>query len=193
MTEMFVILVSTVLVNNLVLTKFLGLCPFFGVTRKLETAMSLSMATTFVLTVASGLSYLSYTYLLLPLELGYLKIIVFILIIAIVVQFTEVSIRRSNPLLFQILGIYLPLVASNCVILGVTLLLVEQDTSLFKALIYGFGTAIGFSLVLAVFAAIRERIQIADVPSPFRGAAISLLTAGIMSMAFMGFAGLVSS
>jgi len=191
MTEYALLLISTVLVNNFVLVKFLGLCPFMGVSRKLETATGMALATTFVLTLSSVSSYLANQYLLAPLHLEYLRTITFILVIAVVVQFTEMVIRKSSPLLYQVLGIYLPLITTNCAVLGVALLNVQEQHSFLQSAIYGFGAAIGFSLVLILFAAMRERIAAADVPVPFRGPAIGLITAGLMSMAFMGFSGLV--
>ena len=162
-----------------------------GVSRKLETATGMALATTFVLTLSSVSSYLANQYLLAPLHLEYLRTITFILVIAVVVQFTEMVIRKSSPLLYQVLGIYLPLITTNCAVLGVALLNVQEQHSFLQSAIYGFGAAIGFSLVLILFAAMRERIAAADVPVPFRGPAIGLITAGLMSMAFMGFSGLV--
>ena len=191
MSELLLIIVSTVLVNNYVLVKFLGLCPFMGVSRKLETAIGMSAATTFVLTLSAALSYLVNAWLLEPLGIGYLRTMAFILVIAAVVQFTELVIRRTSPLLYQVLGIYLPLITTNCAILGVALLNVQAANSFLSSLFYGFGAAVGFSLVLVLFAAMRERIAAADVPVAFRGAAIAMITAGLMSLAFMGFAGLV--
>ncbi len=191
MTELALILVSTVLVNNFVLVKFLGLCPFMGVSRKLETAMGMALATTFVLTLSSALSYLVNTALLAPLGIEYLRTIAFILVIAGVVQFTEMVVRQASPLLYQVLGIYLPLITTNCAVLGVALLNVQESHGFLESLVYGFGAAVGFSLVMILFAGIRERIAAADVPVPFRGAAIALVTAGLMSLAFMGFTGLV--
>lgn len=190
MNQLALILLVTVLVNNLVLTKFLGLCPFLGVSKKLETAIAMSLATTFVLTLASALSYAVHALLLAPAGLDYLRIIAFIMIIAIVVQFTEIMVARMNPLMHQVLGIYLPLITTNCVILGVALLNLQAARSFIEALVYGVGAGIGFSLVLVLFAALRERLEVADVPAAFRGAAIALITVGIMSLAFMGFAGL---
>ena len=191
MTEYALILVSTVLVNNFVLVKFLGLCPFMGVSRKLETAMGMALATTFVLTLSSVASYLVNEYLLAPLGLEYLRTITFILVIAVVVQFTEMVIHKTSPLLYQVLGIFLPLITTNCAVLGVALLNVQQHHGFLQSAVYGFGASVGFSLVLILFAAMRERITVADVPEAFRGPAIALITAGLMSMAFMGFSGLV--
>jgi len=191
MKELGLILVATVLVNNFVLVKFLGLCPFMGVSRKLETAAGMALATTFVLTLSSVCSYLVQEYLLAPLGLEYLRTIAFILVIAGVVQFTEMFVHKTSPLLYQVLGIYLPLITTNCAVLGVALLNVQESQGLIESFVYGFGAALGFSLVLILFAGVRERVAAADVPLPFRGASIALVTAGLMSLAFMGFAGLV--
>lgn len=191
MSEYLLILVSTVLVNNFVLVKFLGLCPFMGVSRKLETATGMALATAFVLTLSSVCSYLVNTWLLTPLGLEYLRTITFILVIAAVVQFTEMVIRKTSPLLYQVLGIFLPLITTNCAVLGVALLIVQQELGFLQAALYGFGAAMGFSMVLILFAAMRERIAVANVPVAFRGPAIALVTAGLMSLAFMGFSGLV--
>lgn len=193
MNEILLILIGTVLVNNLVLTRFLGLCPFLGTSAKLETAIGMSLATTFVLTLASALAFLLENYLLEPYGLAYLRIITFVLTIAAVAKFAEMMVRKINPLLHQLLGIFLPLVASNCAILGVTLLNVQESRTFLHSLFYGFGAAAGFSLVLVLFAAIRERVAVADVPQPFRGAAIAMITAGLMSLAFMGFTGLIKT
>ena len=191
MTEFALILVSTVLVNNFVLVKFLGLCPFMGVSRKLETATGMGLATTFVLTLSAVCSYLVNEYILIPLGLEYLRTIAFILVIAAVVQFTEMVVHKTSPLLYQVLGIYLPLITTNCAVLGVALLNVQEQHSFMESAVYGFGAAVGFSLVLSAFAAMRERIIAADVPAVFQGAPIALITAGLMSLAFMGFTGLV--
>ncbi len=191
MTEYLLILVSTVLVNNFVLVKFLGLCPFMGVSKKLETAMGMGLATTFVLTLSSVSSYLVNEYLLAPLELEYLRTIAFIMVIAAVVQFTEMVVHKTSPVLYQVLGIFLPLITVNCVVLGVALLNVQEQHGFLRSALYGFGGAVGSSMVLIMFAAMRERIIVADVPVAFRGPAIALVTAGLMSMAFMGFSGLV--
>ncbi len=191
MADYALILISTILVNNIVLVKFLGLCPFMGVSRKLETAMGMGLATTFVLTLSSVCSYLINEYLLTPLGIEFLRTISFIFVIAVVVQFTEMVVHKTSPLLYQVLGIFLPLITTNCAVLGVALLNVQAQHGFLESALYGFGAAIGFSLVLVVFAAMRERIAVADVPVPFQGAAIGLITAGLMSMAFMGFTGLV--
>jgi Na+-translocating ferredoxin:NAD+ oxidoreductase subunit A len=193
MTEFLLLLISTVLVNNFVLVKFLGLCPFMGVSGKLETAIGMSLATTFVLTLASLCSYLVDHYLLAPLELLYLRTLAFILVIAVVVQFTEMVVHKTSPTLYRLLGIFLPLITTNCAVLGVALLNVNARHNFINSVVYGFGAAAGFSLVLILFAAMRERLAAADVPLPFKGAAIAMITAGLMSLAFMGFTGLVKA
>ncbi|AHK79944.1 MULTISPECIES: electron transport complex subunit RsxA [Ectothiorhodospira] len=190
MSELALILVSTVLVNNFVLVKFLGLCPFMGVSRKVETAAGMGLATTFVLTLSSVVSFLVNEYLLAPFGLEYLRTIAFILVIAAVVQFTEMVVHKTSPLLYNVLGIFLPLITTNCAVLGVALLNVQEMHGFVDSVVYGLGAAIGFSVVLVLFAAMRERIAAADVPKPFKGSAIALVTAGLMSLAFMGFIGL---
>lgn len=191
MTEFLLLLIGTVLVNNFVLVQFLGLCPFMGVSGKLETAIGMSMATTFVLTLASLSSYLVEHYILLPLGIEYLRTLSFILVIAVVVQFTEMVVHKTSPTLYRPLGIFLPLITTNCAVLGVALLNINHDHNFIESVIYGFGAAVGFSLVLILFAAMRERLAVADVPAPFKGAPISMITAGLMSLAFLGFTGLV--
>lgn len=190
MAELALILVSTVLVNNFVLVKFLGLCPFMGVSRKVETAAGMGLATTFVLTLSSVCSFLVNEYLLAPFGLEYLRTISFILVIAAVVQFTEMVVHKTSPLLYNVLGIFLPLITTNCAVLGVALLNIQEMHGFVESVVYGMGAAIGFSIVLVLFAALRERIAAGDVPAPFKGSAIALITAGLMSLAFMGFIGL---
>ncbi|WP_339892597.1 electron transport complex subunit RsxA, partial [Neptuniibacter pectenicola] len=172
MTDYLLIVISTVLVNNFVLVQFLGLCPFMGVSNKLETAMGMSLATTFVLTLSSVCSYLAFTYLLQPLDLEFLQTITFILVIAVVVQFTEMVVRKTSPLLYKVLGIFLPLITTNCAVLGVALLNIKKVNGFIDSIVYGFGAAVGFSLALILFSAMCERIAVADVPVPFQGAAI---------------------
>lgn len=191
MTEFFLLLIGTVLVNNFVLVQFLGLCPFMGVSSKLETAIGMSMATTFVLTLASLSSYLVEHYILMPLGIGYLRTLSFILVIAVVVQFTEMVVHKTSPTLYRLLGIFLPLITTNCAVLGVALLNINEQHNFVESVIYGFGAAVGFSLVLILFSAMRERLAVADVPTAFKGASIAMITAGLMSLAFMGFSGLV--
>ncbi len=190
MVEYFLLLIGTVLVNNFVLVKFLGLCPFMGVSSKLESAIGMSMATTFVLTIASLCSYLVNQYLLVPLQLEYLRTLSFILVIAVVVQFTELVVRSTSPALYRMLGIFLPLITTNCAVLGVAILNTNEHHNFIDSIVYGFGAAMGFSLVLILFSAMRERLAAADVPLPFRGASIAMITAGLMSLAFSGFTGL---
>jgi electron transport complex protein RnfA len=190
MTDYLLLLVSTIFVNNLVLSRFLGLCPFMGVSRKYETAIGMGFATAFVLTLSAMGSYLINRYVLVPMDIGFLKTVSFILFIAVVVQFTEMVVRRTSPLLYNVLGIFLPLITTNCAVLGVALLNVQQDNSLIESILYGFGGAVGFTLVMVLFASIRERVDVGDVPLSFRGSPIALVTAGIMSVGFMGFAGL---
>jgi len=190
MTDLILILVATVLVNNFLLVRFLGLCPFLGVSRNLEAAFGMSLATAFVLTLSSAVSYLLHEYLLVPLDLEYLRTISFILVIAASVQFTEIMVRRLSPLLHEVLGIYIPLIATNCAVLGVALLNVQEAKGFAQSVFFGFGASAGFALVLVMFAAVREKLISADIPLPFRGTAIALVTAGIMSLAFMGFSGM---
>ena len=192
MSELLLILVSTVLANNFVLVRFLGLCPFMGVSNKLEGAIGMAVATAFVLTLSSASSYLLHEYLLQPLGLEYLSTLSFILVIAVVVQLTEMVMRKTSPLLYRILGIFLPLITSNCAVLGVALLNVQEQHNLLQSAVYGFGAAAGFGIVLVMFASLRERIAFADVPRHFQGAPIGLVTAGLMALAFMGFSGLAN-
>ncbi len=191
MSEYLLLLVGTVFVNNIVLVKFLGLCPFMGVSRKVETAIGMSAATTFVLTLSAILSYIINSWILAPLGLEFLRTIAFIIAIAAVVNFTELVVHKTSPLLYNVLGIFLPLITTNCAVLGVALINVQETNSFLQSAIFGFGAALGFSIVLVLFAAMRERVNVADVPAPFQGAAIGLVTAGLMSLAFMGLSGLI--
>jgi electron transport complex protein RnfA len=190
--ELLVIVLSTALVNNVVLVKFLGLCPLMGVSNKLDSALGMGLATTFVLTLAAFASWLLEHFVLNPLDLGFLRILTFILVIAVVVQFTEMAVRKASPTLYQVLGIFLPLITTNCAVLGVALLNVQQENGLLESLIYGFGSALGFTLVLVMFAGLRERLALATVPAAFSGTPIAFLVAGLLSLAFMGFAGLTT-
>ena len=191
MGEAAVVLLSAVLVNNFVLTKFLGICPFLGVSGKVETAVGMSFAVMFVMTLAATVSWLVQQYLLVPFHLMYLQTIFFILIIAALVQFIEMMIHKTSPVLYQALGIFLPLITTNCAVLGVALLNVQKKQTFLTSALYGFGAAAGFSMVLVLFAGLRERIEAAPVPPLFKGSPITLITAGLMSLAFMGFSGLV--
>ncbi|MGL9769291.1 MAG: electron transport complex subunit RsxA [Sodalis sp. (in: enterobacteria)] len=184
--------IGTVLVNNFVLVKFLGLCPFMGVSKKVETALGMGMATTFVMTLASICAWLINDFILLPFNILYLRTLVFIFIIAVVVQFTELMVRKTSPVFYRLFGIFLPLITTNCAVLGVALLNVNEKHNFLQSALYGFSAGIGFSLVTVLFAVIRERLVVADVPAPFKGSSIAFITAGLMSLAFMGFTGLVT-
>lgn len=191
MEEFFMILLGTALVNNVVLVKFLGLCPFMGVSRKIDAAIGMGLATTFVLTLAAAASWVVETALLIPLDLGFLRILSFILVIAAIVQFTETVMRKLSPGLYRALGIYLPLITTNCAVLGVALLNIQQEHDFAQSLLYGFGSALGFTAVLVIFAGMREKLAQLSPPAPFAGPPIAFISAGLLSMAFMGFAGLV--
>ena len=190
MTEYLLILLSAVFVNNIVLVKILGLCPFMGVSKKLEAAIGMGAATTFVLTLASGSSYLINHYLLGP-ELSYLTTLSFIVVIAGIVQFTEMVVQKTSPVLYQVLGIYLPLITTNCAVLGIPLLNVQAKHNFMESIFFGLGGALGFTMVMVLFASMRERLEGADVPAIFKGSAIAMVTAGLMSLSFMGFSGLI--
>ena len=190
MTSYLFVVLGAVLVNNVVFVRILGLCPFMGVSKKLETAAGMGAATTFVLTMACGASYVIDQWLLIPNQLEYLRTLSFIVTIAAIVQLTELVIQKTSPLLHQVLGIYLPLITTNCAVLGIPLLNVSLRHNFLESLLFGFGSAVGFTLALILFAGIRERLEAADVPIHFRGTAIAMITAGLMSLAFMGFAGL---
>lgn len=191
MSDYFLLFFGTVLVNNFVLVKFLGLCPFMGVSNKIETAVGMSFATTFVLTLTAALSYIVNNFILMPLDLIYLQTLSFILVIAVVVQFTEMVMHKTSPTLYRLLGIFLPLITTNCAILGLALLNINENHDFVESIIYGFGAGVGFSLVLVLFSSMRERLAASDVPMPFKGSAIAMITAGLMSLAFMGFTGLI--
>jgi len=190
MTSYLFVVLGAVLVNNVVFVRILGLCPFMGVSKKLETAVGMGAATTFVLTMACGASFIIDRWLLMPNQLEYLRTLSFIVTIAAIVQLTELVIQKTSPLLHQVLGIYLPLITTNCAVLGIPLLNVSLRHNFLESLLFGFGSAVGFTLALVLFAGIRERLEAADVPVHFRGTAIAMITAGLMSLAFMGFAGL---
>ena len=190
MSEYFFILLGTALVNNVVLVKFLGLCPFMGVSNKLDTALGMGFATTFVLTIASVSSWLIEHFILAPLDIVFLRIIAFILVIAAVVQFTEMFVRKTSPVLYQMLGVFLPLITTNCAVLGVALLNLQEDNTFLQSALYGVGSALGFTLVMVLFAGLRERLALANVPEAFSGAPIGFIVAGLLAMAFMGFTGL---
>jgi electron transport complex protein RnfA len=190
MTEYFLIIISVVFVNNIVLTKILGLCPFMGVSKKLDTSISMSAATAFVLTIGSVTSWLINYFLLVPYNLEYLRTISFIVVIAAVVQFTEMVMEKNYPYLYRVLGIFLPLITTNCAVLGIPLLNAQLSHNLLEAAIFGLGGALGFSFVLILFASLREKFEGANTPNAMKGSAIAMLTAGLMSLSFMGFIGL---
>jgi electron transport complex protein RnfA len=189
-TDLLLLALGASLVNNFVLTHFLGLCPFVGVSRRFEAAAGMALATMFVLTLASGASYAAWHWLLEPFGLGYLRTLVFILLIAATVQFTELLVRASSPLLHELLGVFLPLITTNCAVLGVALLNLDRGHGLLESLVFGAAAAAGFGIALLTFAALRERLDTADVPAAFQGAPIALVAAGLMALAFMGFGGL---
>ncbi len=193
MTEYLLLFLGAVLVNNVVLSRFLGLCPFIGVSNNMDSALGMGLATTFVLTLAAATSWMIENWILQPLDVGSLRIISFILVIAAVVQFTEIIMRSISPALYNLLGLFLPLITTNCAVLGIALINVQQQSSFIESLLFGFGSAIGFTLVLVIFAGIRQRLSYSDVPQAFAGAPIALIAAGIMSLAFMGFGGLDAS
>ena len=190
MSQAFIILLTSIFVNNVVMVQFLGLCPFMGASQRLNSALGMSAATGFVLTLSCAASYLIDQYVLVPFGLEYLRIIAFVLVIATLVQLSEIIMRATQPLLHQVLGIYVPLITTNCAVLGIALLNSRTANNFAESILYGFGAALGFSLLLVVFAAFRERQTAADVPLPFRGAAINMITAGILSLGFMGFTGM---
>lgn len=190
MNDIFYLLISSIFINNLILVQFLGLCPFMGVSKKTDTALGMGLATAFVLTLSASSAYMLNTYLLVPFNIEYLRTITYITIVATLVGLTEIIVHKTSPLLHRLLGIYLPLITTNCAVLGVMLINTREQTSLLTSVVYGVGAAIGFSLVMVLFASIRERLDSADVPKPFQGAPIALITAGLMAIAFMGFSGL---
>ena len=190
MTSYLLIILGTALVNNVILVKFLGLCSFMGVSGKMDSAIGMGFATTFVLTLATAASWLLENLIILPLNIGYLRILTFILVIAAVVQFTEMVVRKIAPALYQVLGIYLPLITTNCAVLGIALLNAQAGQGFVASVLYGFGSALGFTLVMVLFAGMRERLALAQVPTAFAGTPVAFITAGLLSLAFMGFAGL---
>lgn len=190
MREIIVIILGAVLVENFVLVRFLGICPFLGVSKKLNTAIGMSGAVIFVMTLASAFTWLVYEYLLAPFGLEYLQIIVFILVIAALVQFVETVLKKFIPSLYKALGIYLPLITTNCAVLGVALLNVERQYNFLNSVLYSFGAGLGFTLALILFAGVRERIEMSDIPEALKGLPITLIAASLVSVAFFGFQGL---
>ena len=187
----FAIIIGAIFVNNVVLAQFLGICPFLGVSSKVETSMGMGAAVTFVMAIAAVVAWLIQTYVLVPLDIVYMQTIVFILVIAALVQMVEIMLKKLSPSLYQALGIFLPLITTNCAVLGVAILMIQKEFTLLQSVVYSVSTALGFALALVLFAGIRERMELEDVPESFRGTPIALVTAGILAMAFMGFSGLV--
>ncbi|SFR63425.1 electron transport complex subunit RsxA [Anaeromicropila populeti] len=191
MKEMVIILISAALVNNVVLSQFLGLCPFLGVSKKVDTAAGMGGAVIFVITIASALTSIVYNAILVPFKLEYLQTIVFILLIAALVQFVEMVLKKNMPSLYSALGVYLPLITTNCAVLGVALINVQKEYGIIDSIVNGFGTALGFTIAIIILAGIREKCENNDVPESFKGSPIVLITAGLMAIAFCGFAGLL--
>ena len=191
MQELFLLVVSAVLVNNFVLARFLGICPFLGVSKRIETAVGMGMAVIFVMTLASIITFLIQHFILNPLNLQYLQTIAFILVIASLVQLVEMIVQKTSPVLYQALGIFLPLITTNCAVLGVAILNIQKDLNFIQSIFFAVGASLGFTLALVLFAGLRERLDLCDVPKSLKGIPIALITAGILSLAFMGFAGLV--
>lgn len=191
MTEYLLLIVSAVFVNNVILARFLGICPFLGVSKKIDTSIGMGMAVIFVLTVAGVVSWMLFTFVLVPLGIEYLQTISFILVIAALVQLVEMIIQKSSPTLYQSLGIFLPLITTNCAVLGVAIINIQEGFTFLQTLVFSLGSSVGFALALTLFAGIRERLALADIPKPFKGMAIALITAGLLSLTFMGFSGLV--
>lgn len=188
--QLFSIAISAILIENFVLVRFLGICPFLGVSKKLDTAVGMGMAVTFVITLSSAITWLVYKLMLVPLKLEYMRTIAFILVIAALVQFIEMFLQKSMPALYNALGIYLPLITTNCAVLAVAIINIDKNYSLLQAIVFGFSASLGFMLAIVLFAAIRERLEFCDIPKPFQGFPIALITAALMSIAFMGFQGL---
>ncbi len=188
--ELIVILIGAVLIENFVLVKFLGICPFLGVSRKVETALGMGMAVVFVIVLASLITWVVQAFVLVPFNIEYLQTIAFILVIASLVQFVEMVVQKTSPALYQALGVYLPLITTNCAVLGVAILNIQKEFDLIKALVYGAGAAIGFTLAIVLFAGVRERLELSNIPKPLRGFPIALITAALLSIAFLGFQGL---
>ena len=190
-TTYFAIIIGSIFVNNVVLAQFLGICPFLGVSSKVETSMGMGAAVTFVMALSAVVTWLLQTYILVPLGIEYMQTIVFILVIAALVQMVEIILKKVSPSLYQALGIFLPLITTNCAVLGVAILMIQKEFSLLQGLVYNISTALGFALALVIFAGLRERIEFEEAPKAFQGVPIALITASILAMAFMGFSGLV--
>ncbi len=191
MTHYILIIISAILVNNILLARFLGNCPFLGVSKKLDSAIGMGVAVIFVLTVAGAVTWMVSTFILVPLNIGYLRTIAFILVIAALVQFVEMVIQKTSPVLYQCLGLYLPLITTNCAVLGVAIINIDEGYSFLEALVFSAASAAGFALALIIFAGMREQLALSDVPKPFQGMPIALISAGLLSLAFFGFMGLI--
>ena len=189
--EYILIIVSAIIVNNVVLTQFLGICPFLGVSNKLSTAIGMSGAVVFVMTLATIVTFLVHHYILIPLQIAFLQTIAYILVIAALVQMVEIILKKISPSLYQSLGIFLPLITTNCAVLGVALLVIQKNYNLMESVVYTIATALGFGLALIIFSGLREQIELNQVPKGMKGAPIALVTAGLLSLAFMGFSGIV--
>ncbi len=189
--ELLALFISAILINNFVLYYFLGICPFLGVSKKLDSAISMGLAVTFVMTITAVISWMINNWILIPYNIVYLQTVAFILVIASLVQLVEMFIRKMSPPLYQALGIYLPLITTNCAIMGLALLAARKDYGFFEAVIFGTGSGIGFTLAIVLMAGIREQLDLADVPEPLKGAGIALIVAGIMALAFTGFSGMI--
>ena len=187
---LFTIIVSSIFINNIIFAKFLGCCPFMGVSKKIDSSLGMGMAVTFVITIASGITWLVYTLILKPLGLEYLQTIAFILIIASLVQFVEMAIQKTSPSLYKALGVFLPLITTNCAVLGVAILNIQAGYNFIETIVNGFGVAVGFSLALLLLAGIREKLEYANISKNFKGVPIAFVTAGLLAMAFMGFSGM---
>ncbi len=187
----FAIIIGAIFVNNVVLAQFLGICPFLGVSSKVETSLGMGAAVTFVMALSSIVVWLIQTYILAPLGIEYMQTIVFILVIAALVQMVEIILKKVSPSLYQALGIFLPLITTNCAVLGVAILMIQKEFNLLQGVVYSISTAIGFALALVIFAGLRERLEFEEVPKAFRGVPIALITASLLAMAFMGFSGMV--
>lgn len=184
------IIVTAIFVNNIVFAQFLGICPFIGVSKKIDSAFGMGMAVTFVMCIATVATWLVQNYLLMPFDLGYLQTIAFILVIAILVQMLEIVMKKVSPSLYAALGVFLPLITTNCAVLGVAIIVAQKDMPLLESVVYAFATALGFTLALVMMGGIREHLELTDVPTPLRGVPISLIVAGLLAMAFMGFSGI---
>lgn len=187
----FLFFINTVLINNCVFMQFLGLCPFLGVSKKIEVAIYMGLSTTFVITLSSIITWIINYFIIIPCEITYLRTLIYISVIATTVQVTEIIIKNISPIFYRLLGIFLPLITTNCIVLGIPLISINYEYNFLQSTFYGFSSAIGFLLAIVFFSAIRERIELSNVPSPFKGSSIGLITAGIMSLSFMGFTGII--